>query len=87
MKGRDGITILKRTLIIFAALPLFMISSCSDSEEEQTTTLIEQTTERIAQEAVDKIQTPIEKANLAKGLQERHNLGIQQATEQEPGRE
>ncbi len=87
MKERDRITILRRGLIIFAALPFFMISSCSDSEKEQTVPLIEQTTERIAQEAVDRIQTPIEKANLAKELQERHNLDVQQATEQEPVRE
>ncbi len=82
MKERVCINILRQGLIVCAALPFFMISSCSDSEEEQTAGLTEQTTKRIAQKAVDQIQTPIEKANLAKGLQEKHNLEIKQATEQ-----
>ncbi len=82
MKEINFIYVLKRSIIVFAVLPFFMTSSCSNSEEEQTAGVIEQTTERIAQEAVDRIQTPIEKANLAKELQESHNIEVQQATEQ-----
>lgn len=62
--------------MIFSALVLAMLSACSSSEEQAETGKIEQTTDKIAQEAIKSIRTPIDKATLAKELTEQHNSAV-----------
>jgi len=62
---------------------LFMVSSCSNSEEQEETGIIKQTTDKIGQEAVKAIKTPIEKAKLAKEIQESHNRQVQEAIDKQ----
>ncbi len=80
MKKKDWSRYTKQCFISFAVLSVFMISSCSNSEEEQS---IEQTRGNIAREAVDRIQLPIEKAKSAKKLLEMHDQEIQKAQERQ----
>ncbi|HIP38964.1 MAG TPA: hypothetical protein EYG88_06245 [Desulfocapsa sulfexigens] len=82
MKKTDWSRLTKHCVISFAAFSFFMILSCSNSEEKKTSDSIEKTTEKIAREAVDRIQEPIEKAKLAKELQESHDRDVQKAKEQ-----
>ena len=44
---------------------------------------MEQTTDKIAQEAVNRIKTSIDKANLAKELSQVHNREVQESMEQQ----
>ncbi len=73
--------ILRRGLIILFFLLFFLVSSCSTQEETEKKGIIEEVTEEIALEAVDRIKSPIDKANVAKELQESHNRGVEQAVE------
>ncbi len=57
---------------------LLMFSACSNSDEPSEKGPIEQTTDKIAQEAVRSIKTPIDKAKLAKELSEQHNTAIRE---------
>ena len=69
--------------IIFLLVVLLVMTSCSSSEEQEEAGIIEQTTEKIAQEAVKAIKTPIEQAKLAKELQESHNNQVQDAIDKQ----
>ncbi len=62
-----------KNISIISLLLLFAITltSCSDSEEQKTSTL-EEKQKQMAQEMVKNIQDPLEKANLAKELSEDH---------------
>ena len=62
--------------MIFSALLLAMLSACSNSEEQTEKGDIEQATDKIAQEAIKSIRTPIDKATLAKELTEQHNSAV-----------
>lgn len=82
MNKVDRSKLFKQCIINLAALYCcFMISSCSNSEEQKASDSIEKTTENIAREAVERIQAPIEKAKLAKKLQENHEREIEKAKE------
>lgn len=59
--------------MVLSALVLIIISACSNSEEQAEKGRLEQTTDKIAQEAIDSIKTPIAQAQLAKELTEQHN--------------
>ena len=59
--------------IILAIFILIMLSACSNSDEQKEKGRIQQTTDKIANEAVKNIKTPIEQAELAKKLTEQHN--------------
>ena len=69
--------------IILLLVVLLVMTSCSSSEEQEETGIIEQTTEKIAQEAIKAIKTPIEQAKLAKELQESHNSQVQDAIDKQ----
>ena len=69
--------------IIFLLVVFLVMTSCSSSEEQEEAGIIEQTTEKIAQEAVKAIKTPIEQAKLAKELQESHNSQVQDAIDKQ----
>ena len=56
-----------------------MIVSCSDSKEKDKQNAVERITERIANDAVSSIKTPIEKAKLAKEMVENHNSRVKEA--------
>ena len=68
--------------MVFSALVLAMLSACSNSEEQAEKGQIEQTTDKIAQEAVKSIKTPIDKATLAKELTEQHNSAVKKNSNQ-----
>jgi hypothetical protein len=57
-----------------------MLAACSNSEEQVEQDRIQQTTDKIAQEVVNSIKTPIDRANLAKKLTEQHNSTIEENT-------
>lgn len=68
--------------MFFCVLSLFILLACSNDEEEQTKmSALEQKQHEIAQEAVSRIKTPINKAekarkmldNHAKELEKKHN--------------
>ena len=67
----------------FSVLCFLILSSCSSSEEPEKKGIIEQTTDKIAQEAISSIKTPIEQAKLAKEIQENHNRKVQEAIDQQ----
>jgi hypothetical protein len=73
----------KRLLIFLLPLIFLVISSCSSSEEQEKATIIEETTNKIGQDIVESIKTPIEQAKLAKEIQESHNRRIQEAVDQQ----
>ena len=66
-------------LVLFSLL----LTSCSSSEEQEKQTSIEQATEKIAQETIDYIKTPIDQAKLAKELSESHNSMIEDVIKQQ----
>ena len=70
-------------LILLLPLVILMFSSCSNSEEPEKKSIIEETTDKIAKEAISSIKTPIEQAKLAKELQESHNRAIQETIDQQ----
>ncbi len=63
--------------IIWSFIFLFLFSACSNSDEPAEKGRIEQTTDKIAQEAVQSIKTPIDKAKIAQELSEQHNNAVQ----------
>jgi len=69
--------ILQKLFLSF--LVLLMIVSCSDSKEKDKQNAVERITERIANDAVSSIKTPIEKAKLAKEMVENHNSRVKEA--------
>jgi hypothetical protein len=71
---------MRQTLVF--ALIVVVLSSCSNSEEKEKTGAIEQTTDKIAQEAVETIKKPIEQARMAKELVEIQNRSVEKAVEQ-----
>ena len=62
--------------IVLTALALFILAACSSSDEQAEKGRIKQTTDKIAQEAVSSIKTPIDRANMAKELTEEHNSAV-----------
>lgn len=71
-----------RQILLFIFLT-FVLSSCSSSEEQEEKGVIEQTTDAISQEAIDRIKTPIDQAKLAKELMENHNRTVEEAVKQQ----
>ena len=69
--------------VVLLVVLFLVMTSCSSTEEKEEAGIIEQTTDKIAQEAVKAIKTPIEQAKLAKELQERHNSQVQEAIDQQ----
>ncbi|MBW1634758.1 MAG: hypothetical protein JRC87_08905 [Deltaproteobacteria bacterium] len=74
--------LLSRFLLLLPLLFL-LLSACSSSGEEEKTGDIERATEKVAQEAINYIKTPIEQAKFAKELQESHNQLIEDAVKQQ----
>ena len=70
-----------KRLLLFVLL-LFMIASCSDSDEKDKQSAIDKATEKIAREAVSSIKTPIDKANNAKELMEKKARAAEETFEQ-----
>ena len=73
----------KRLLILLLPLIFLVFSSCSSSEEQEKAGTIEETTNKIGQDIVKSIKTPIEQAKLAKEIQESHNRRVQEAVDQQ----
>lgn len=69
--------------IVWSILIICMFSACSNSEEPTEKGHIEQTTDKIAQEAVQSMKAPIDKANLAKELTEQHNSAVEKNMNQQ----
>lgn len=74
---------LRFSLIFILLLCGFMFLSCSRSEDKEKPGSIEKATEKIAQETIDYIKTPIDQAKLAKELSESHNSMIEDAIKQQ----
>jgi len=68
--------------ILLFVLLLFMIASCSDSNEKDKQSAIDNVTEKIAREAVSSIKTPIDKANIAKELMENNTRATEKTLQQ-----
>lgn len=62
--------------IVLAAFVLVTLAACSSSDEQAEKGRIEKTTDKIAQEAVSSIKTPIDQAQLARELTEQHNSAV-----------
>jgi len=75
--------LLKIGQTLLLALLLLMFSSCSSSEEDESKGAIEQTTDKIAQEAVARIKDPLDQAKLARELTEAHNQATEEAAKQQ----
>lgn len=74
------ILVMQKFLLI--GLLLFMIASCSDSDDKDKQSAVDKVTEKIAREAVSSIKTPIDKANIAKELIESNNRAAEKTLEQ-----
>ncbi len=69
--------------IVWSGLIVFIFSACSNSDEPVEKGRIEQTTDKIAQQAVQSIKIPIDKARSAKELTEQHNSAVEKNTNQQ----
>lgn len=65
-------------LIVVTTIFLF---GCSGSDNDEENSFVDETTEKIATEAVQSIKTPIDKAEIAKGLTEQHNQAVKEQAE------
>jgi len=66
--------------ILFALLVLVTFSACNADRSEEKSS-IEKTTDKVAEEAVEAITQPIEKAEMVKELSEEHNQKIKESVE------
>jgi hypothetical protein len=81
---------MKKKLSVFLMLLLFtgsLFSACSDdrqadTKKEKEPGAIEKMTHETAQEAVRHMKEPIEKANLAKELEEKHSSDLEKAAKE-----
>ncbi len=62
-------------------LLILVLSSCSGDTDEQKTGAIDQLTDRVAQEAVQNIREPIERAKQVQAIQDAHTKAINEAVE------
>jgi len=56
---------------------MLAIAGCSNSDESGEKSKLAETQEKIANEAVEAIKTPIDQAKLAKELTEQHNQQVE----------
>jgi len=56
----------------------FLFFSCSGSDEKNEISELEEKQKQIAQETVEYIKTPLEKANLAKEISDDHNNMVEE---------
>jgi hypothetical protein len=68
--------------LLFSALIVLMLCACSNSEEPAEKGRIARTTDKIVQETITEIRTPINQANLAKKLTDQHNNTVEKAVHQ-----
>jgi hypothetical protein len=68
--------------LFLSALTLIMLTACSNSEEPAGKDRIEQTTDKIAKEAVAAIKAPIDQAKTAKQLTDQHNDSVKKNVNQ-----
>jgi len=69
--------------LLLSVVCLLMLLSCSSSDDKEETGIIEKTTDKIAQDAIRSIKTPIEQAKLAKEIQDKHNQRVQEAIDKQ----
>jgi len=74
-------TLVIQKFLVFVFV-LFMVVSCSDSNEKDKQSIIDKATEKIAREAVSSIKTPIDKANVAKELMENNTRATEKTLKQ-----
>ncbi|MCP3889074.1 MAG: hypothetical protein GY702_09420 [Desulfobulbaceae bacterium] len=67
-------------VLIVAAI---VLASCSSSDEDSSKNKIEETTDAVAQKAIESIKQPIEQAKHARELVEQHNKKLQEASKQQ----
>lgn len=68
----------KKVQLLGLLFVLSLVPACSDSENENT---IEKQTDKIAQEAVDSIKTPIEQSKVAVEALNKRNEAVNNSTE------
>ncbi len=65
-------------LISLACLVLFGLLSCSSDRETKEQGTIEQHTDKVGQEAVRMMKTPLDQARTAVGQENSHSQGVEQ---------
>ncbi len=75
--------IIKPYIIVLQVVVLSLIISCSNNEESEEKNVIKKTTDKIAHEAVEMINNPIDKAKNVEELSNDHNHELKEATKQE----
>ena len=74
---------MKRSLKCFAVISLFLcavLAGCSQSQEQETEkSSVEVMTDKVAEKAVNKIRTPMDKARLTRELGEERTKAIDEA--------
>jgi len=73
-----------RFLRLIPLLLLALTLSCSNTEKEQQEKT-ETAQERMGREAAEQIKAPLEKAEMARSLQDQHNRSIEEALEKTAG--
>jgi len=68
--------------LLFGLL-ILIFSSCSSSEDQEEKGVIEQNTDKIAQEGIDYIKKPIDQAKIAKELAESHSRAVEEAVKKQ----
>lgn len=73
---------LSKHLFFYFLLMVFMLGGCSTSDEKDDPTTTKLSTEKIAQDAINSIKTPIENAKIARQQIEEQNKRTEEALKQ-----
>jgi hypothetical protein len=70
----------------FCLLPATILSGCSGDQEKKEAGAIEKMTDKAAEQAVQNIRQPIERAEQVQAIQDAHTKAINEAIENSSGR-
>jgi hypothetical protein len=70
-------------LLIITSLVFSLLPSCSQEKVEKPKETISQQTEKIGQQAVQAIKSPIDQAKVASGQQTNHNQRVEEQSKQQ----
>ena len=73
----------KTCFILLQMAAVFLLLSCSNSDESSEKDIIERTTDKIAQDATNMIKNPINKAKHLENLSSDHTGKLEEAAKQE----
>lgn len=73
----------KSFFILLQMAAVFLLLSCSNSDESSEKDIIERTTDKIAQDATNMIKNPINKAKQLENLSSDHTGKLEEAAKQE----